>query len=151
MGNVAMLSGRIATERELKTLHPKFARRCSVLYENLAAIHEAGRLKYRFEICEGFRHFSRQTALVAEGVSKEEAWASAHNFGLAADFVPYLTPEEGKMLGRPSGWYWPKITDEAWKILHEQAPIAGVAHPLRWDGPHIEFLQFEEMRKKYLV
>ena len=68
MGKVAMMSGRLATERALKTLHPKFARRCSVLYQNLAAIHEAGRLKYRLEIFEGFRHFSRQTALVAEGV-----------------------------------------------------------------------------------
>ena len=77
MGKVAMLSGRLATERALKTLHPKFARRCSVLYENLAALHEAGRLKYRFEIFEGFRHLGRQNALVAEGVSKAVAWHSA--------------------------------------------------------------------------
>ena len=58
MGKIAMLSGRLATENALKTLHPKFARRCCVLYENLATIHEAGRLKYRLEIFEGFRHYA---------------------------------------------------------------------------------------------
>ena len=151
MAKPVSIIGRSNTKRQLQTLHPKFARRASVLYENLALMHEAGRLQFRLEVFEGFRHFSRQQGLVAEGVSKAGVWQSAHNFGLAADFVPYLDAEEARMLGRPAGWYWPKITDETWKILHEQAAIAGVAHPFSWDGPHIQLLNFDEMRSKYLT
>ena len=140
-------SGRIITADRMASLHPKFQPVVNRLYQNLVLAHEAGRLKYRFEIFEGFRHFSRQRALVAKGVSKAGAWKSAHNFGLGADFVPYLTKDEAKMLARPAGWYWPEITDPCWKILADQAALAGAVHPMAWDGPHVEFVHFRDILK----
>ena len=40
----------------------------------------------------------RQKDLIAKGVSKAGPFQSAHQFGLAADLVPFLTPDEAKAL-----------------------------------------------------
>lgn len=143
--------GAILTQDRIATLHPKFAPIVKRLYQHLLATHEAGRLQFRFEVFEGFRHFGRQVGLVSEGVSKAGPWMSAHNYGLATDFVPYLTKEQARELARPAGWYWPEVSDPAWKILKEQATIAGATCPITWDKPHVEFLGFRDMLKKYLT
>lgn len=132
----------MATNRidSVHSLHPKFAFIVNRLHKNLIRLHQAGSLQFRFEIFETFRHPDRQTSLKAEGVSKSMAWRSAHNYGLACDFVPYLSQAEGKALGVTPGWYWPKITDPCWKILKQEALNAGAIGPIDWDGPHVESL-----------
>ena len=56
--------------------------------------------------------------------TKAQAWQSAHNFGLAADFVPM----------DPDGlWSW--RDDEDWFWLGHRARECGLSQPIKWDRP----------------
>lgn len=124
--------------RSTAELHPAFQSAAEGLYKHLIRLHETGSLKFRFEIFETFRLPSRQKDLLAKGVSKAGPFDSAHQFGCAIDFVPFLSQAEAAALGVRPGWYWPEITDEAWQILKQTAALYGLERPFSWDGPHIQ-------------
>lgn len=124
--------------RTTNELHPTIRGKAEGLHKHLIRLHETGELKLRFEIFETFRLPSRQIDMKAKGVSKAGAFASAHQFGLAIDFVPFLSQQDARALGVRPGWYWPEITDEAWKVLKQTATLYGLHGPLAWDGSHIE-------------
>jgi len=117
----------------------EFARRAKALYEDLARLYEANRLEFRFEIFETYRSGERQDSLFLKGVTKARAGQSPHNFGLACDYVPYLSQAGAVALGVRPGWYWPEASHECWVILAKRAAKAGLVAPIRWDKPHVEF------------
>ena len=98
--------------RDISLLNPKFALVVRRLHEYLIDAHETGRTKTRFEVFETFRDPIRQADLLKKGASKAGPFQSAHQFGLAVDFVPYLTSEEALALGTRigervlPGWSW---------------------------------------------
>lgn len=58
--------------------------------------------------------------------TKARAWSSAHQYGLAVDFVAY----------RDHKWSWD--AGEDWDFLADQAREEGLAVPYRWDRVHVE-------------
>lgn len=131
--------------RGIGLLHPKLSAIATSLSQDLIRSYQAGRTEFRFEVFETFRSPARQIRLKREGTSKAGPWQSAHQFGLAIDFVPYLSQAEAVALGKPVGWYWPPIEDGCWTFLDNRAKTFGVSRTIAWDGPHIEHPLFEEM------
>ena len=123
--------------RSMGSLHPKFVGVFQILKERLVAGYETGVTKTRFEVFETFRGFERQDYLFASGTTKARGGQSAHNFGLAVDFVPvvYNTTQEG-LVGE---WSW--SLHHEWDFLKEVATAMGLENQspsLRWDKPHVQ-------------
>lgn len=133
--------------RGVALLHPKLSAIATSLSKDLIRAYETGRTQFRFEIFETFRSPARQIRLKREGTSKAGPWQSAHQFGLAVDFVPFVSQAEASALGVKVGWYWPGIDDPCWKFLDSRARTFGVSRTLEWDGPHVEHPLFEEIAK----
>lgn len=140
-------------ERDISLLNPEFARRCKRLHEYLIDAHETGRTKTRFEIFETFRHPARQRHLLKIGSTKAAPFQSAHQFGLACDFVPHLSPEEAVALGEKigervlPGWNWHSTHD--YSFLAASAQRFQVAIPITWDPCHVQHPRFYEFRENY--
>ena len=82
--------------RDLRLLHPKFGRAAGLLHQDLIRAYEAGETKTLFKVFETFRDPRRQLDALKKGVSKAGMYQSAHAFGMAADFVPFLSPYEAR-------------------------------------------------------
>jgi len=128
--------------RDTRLLHPKFRWACEGLAKDLIAGYQSGRTKTRFEIFETFRHPDRQNSLLAKGATKARAWQSAHQFGLAADFVPVISEAEATELSDLKGervwpgWNWDSKHD--WDYLRNRANSFKLANNLDWDRPHVQ-------------
>ena len=125
--------------RDFTYCDPEFARRAKALHQQLAVCYEVHATEFKFEIFETYRSAERQNSLFAKGVSKARAGQSPHNFGLAADYVPYLTQAQAIALGVRPGWHWPEASDKCWIVLAKQAAKCGLVAPIRWDKAHVEF------------
>ena len=138
---------------DLDSLNPKFARAVKRLDEYLIDCYETGRTKTRFKIFETYRSPDRQTSMIAQGVSKAGPWQSAHQFGLAVDFVPYMSADDAiaftKLTGHTTvvGWNWHAAND--YSFLAEAARKFDCAAPIKWDPCHIQHPKFEELRKLF--
>lgn len=140
--------------RTIDGLNPKFARQIKRLYEHLIDSYETGRTKTRFEIFETYRSPERQARMLAQGVSKAGPWQSAHQFGLAVDFVPYIVDaDDAAEFWRDTGhspvigWNWHAAND--YSFLAASAQTFGLAAPISWDPCHIQHPKFEELRKVF--
>lgn len=131
--------------RGVALLHPKLSAIAASLREDLVRAYKSGRTEFCFEVFETFRSPARQIRLKREGTSKAGPWQSAHQFGLAVDFVPFLNQAEAEALGVKVGWYWPGATDPCWDFLNKRANTFGVSTPISWDRPHVEHPLFAEI------
>lgn len=129
---------------DISLLHPKFAGVVKRLHEFLIDSHETKRTKTRFEIFETFRDPVRQNRLFAQKTTKALAWQSAHNIGLACDFVPYITGDEAIALSEATGerhfpgWSWHSSHD--WDYLTNAAKRFSLT-TIEWDRPHVQHPQ----------
>lgn len=140
---------RIAT---ITSLHPKFRPIATGIYEDLKRLHQAGKMEFAFEVFETLRLPARQEDAFARKTSKARAWESAHNVGLAADFVPYLTAAQArKYTAKGSsplpGWYWPAVDHPDWITLADIAEIKYGMQTISWDRPHVEHPLFDKIQK----
>jgi len=135
-------------------LHPKMVGPTKRLHEYLIDCHETHRTQFRFEIFETFRSPVDQRNALTKGVSKAGPWQSAHQFGLAVDFVPYLNSSDTAIASkrinkevRP-GWFW-EIGDDHpdWMILRISAEKFGLTRPISWDLPHVQHPLFDKIFK----
>lgn len=139
---------------DISLLHPKFARVCKRLSEYLIDAYETRRTKTRFEIFETYRDPMRQADLLRKRVSKAGPFESAHQCGLACDFVPYLTPDEAIALGELKGekvlpgWNWDSSHDYA--FLAKAAQDHGVYVPISWDPCHVEHKNWRSHRLTFV-
>lgn len=76
---------------------------------------------------EGFRTPERQIQLQAEKRTWVGPWKSAHQWGLAVDFVPKI---KGK-------WSW-DASEEEWSLLKVRAMRCGLSVPIEKDKVHVE-------------
>ena len=138
---------------DLSLLNPKFGRSCKRLHEYLIDAHETGRTKTRFEIFETFREPRRQAHLLKKGVTKAGAFQSPHQFGLAVDFVPYLSPKDAVELGLRKGervlpgWNWDASHD--YGFLATSAKLFNLTVPIAWGPCHVEHPLWREFRHEY--
>ena len=143
----------MAIYRDTTLLHPKFRRICEGLAQDLIRRYEAGETKTRFEIFETYRTPMRQRDLMKKGVSKAGPFQSAHQFGLAADFVPHLSPEEAAALSATTGervfpgWNWHSSHD--YRFLATAAQHFKLSVPITWDPCHVEHPNFVKLREEF--
>jgi len=139
--------------RDTNLLNPEFARQIRGLAQDLILSYETGLTKTRFEIFETFRHPERQKHLVKQGTTKAAPYASAHQFGLAADFVPVLSDEEAASLSMRigervfPGWNWHSTHD--YEFLRKRAIHWKISVPISWDPCHVEHPNFREALKTF--
>lgn len=143
----------MAIERDVSLLNPIFAGRCKRLHDYLIDAYETGRTKTRFEIFETFRHPERQRHLLKIGSTKAAPFESAHQFGLACDFVPYLSSGEAIALGEKTGervlpgWNWHSTHD--YSFLAASAQRFEMSVPISWDPCHVQHPRWYDFRKSY--
>ena len=131
----------------------EFAARATRLHKYLIDAHQTGRTKTRFEIFETYRTPMRQRDLIKKGVSKAGPFQSAHQFGLAADFVPHLSPEEAHRLSDLTGervfpgWNWHSSHD--YRFLATSAQLFKLTVPIAWDPCHVEHPNFTKLREAF--
>lgn len=126
---------------DTRLLHPKFARVAINLQKRLIADHQAGVTKTLFKLFETYRDPMRQLEALAKRTSKAGIFESAHQLGLAADFVPYIDGNEAIALGEKigervnPGWNWNSSHD--WDHLTNTAKRFGLV-TISWDRPHVQ-------------
>lgn len=120
-------------ERRLSLLHP-----CAI--EQFAALaNEPALLKAGFKPFETYRSPMRQLQLYESvpQVTKAQPWQSAHQFGLAVDFVPFIN----------GMWSW--ADHEPWDVLARHALKHGLRVPIAWDKAHVEHPAFARYHDVY--
>lgn len=133
-------------ERSLDLLHPTVRPKFQTLAADLKTGFESGETKTLFLIFETFRSPQRQQYLYHNTTStKSQAWESAHQYGLAGDFVPHLlNAKEGK------GWYWDSTENPPdWQYLRQAARRVGLDVPLKWDKAHVQAPAFTKVRVSF--
>lgn len=118
--------------RDLSLLHPRCVGKFSDLQRRLSDGFARGVTPTRFMPFETYRTPQRQHWLQTHqgGVTKAGAFQSAHNFGLAVDFVPYVNT------GTQGVWSWDLSHD--WSFLKAQAEECGLDNSISWDRPHVQ-------------
>lgn len=106
-----------------------------LLGENLLAAGTAP----GFRLFEGYRSPERQDQLFRQkgaAVTQARAWQSAHQYGLAVDYVWW------------TGQAWSWDASHPWEDLRSAAFMTqNLRTPLKWDLPHIEHPAWEQLRK----
>lgn len=121
-----------AINRSLDDLHPAAREQFKQLAAWLESEYRAGRVKVLFRPFETYRSPVRQLELLARKTTKAGPWQSAHQYGLAVDFVPYP-------------WSW--SDGDHWKFLANGAKRFDLTAPIKWDLPHIEHPDFRQIRR----
>lgn len=123
---------------DLEYLHPFVRLPVEAVQRELSDAFARGQLRYRLHVFETWRSPARQDFLFngAGKVTRVRAWESAHQYGLAADFV-----------GRTkSGWTW-DVPASDWALLRRVAEDHGLAVPAAsWDPGHVEWPHWPDLR-----
>jgi hypothetical protein len=90
----------------------------------------------RFRPNTGYRSPTDQEAAFKRGASKAHAFESAHQFGLAVDFVPW----DG------TKFVWPERSNREWDQLRARAKVWGLVNDIEWDRPHVEHRLWARVR-----
>lgn len=122
-------------------LHPKMRIAARALAQDLIRCHETGRTKTLFKVFETYRGADRQLDVFKKGTSKARPFQSAHQFGLAVDFVAWnLDANVG-----PIGWNWNAANE--YRFLAARAQTFGLTAPIDWDPGHIQHPLWNEWQK----
>jgi len=128
-------------ERSPDWIHP-IARPAFInLASKLAKDYDDGKIDVEFRIFETYRTPQRQEFVNRQGNSKAQAFRSAHQFGLAVDFVPFIP-------GR--GFVW-DVPVSAWDQLRTRASASGMMNDIPWDRSHVEHPLWKDLRQLILL
>ena len=121
---------------DMALIHPMVYGAFDRLRRDLDSMFVLGRTEYRFEVFETYRSPQRQQELFVMGSTKAVPFKSAHQFGLAVDFVPKV---DGK-------WSW-EVPSQSWADLRAAALRVGMDAPISWDRAHVEHPLFNKVRQ----
>lgn len=119
----------------IEDLHPFCRDRFLALQQKLIVNATGG--KPLFLVFETYRSPAKQQQEYKEGDTKAQAWRSPHQWGFAADFVPYVN----------GNWTWDRPEGD-WDYLRQCAIECGLTRPLLWDKPHIEHPDWHYVRSR---
>lgn len=133
-------------------IHPKALVHFQRLEQDLLRAVLAGECAIWFRPFEGYRPPERQLAVFQAGTSKARPFQSAHQYGLAVDFVPFIPKTNlarDTNFDRVSGnWSWDD--NHPWAFLDRVVERNGLLRPIEWDRPHVEHPLWHRV-KGYLV
>ena len=122
-----------ARTADMSLLHPKAREQFLMLEYKLSSAFKLGNLKTWFRPFETYRHPARQAEAVKNRTSRAGPYESAHQFGLAVDFVAWSN-------GR---WSWdPGLP---WDTLRVMAKSEGLLNELSWDRAHVEHPHWQDL------
>lgn len=128
--------------RDMDMLHPLMRGPVERMQIILAKMYADKLTPDNFQVFETWRHPNRQRALGANA-TKASAWRSPHQFGMAADFAVFRSPDTSP----GASWSWADGHD--WALLKRVAKECGLTVPINWDKGHIEHPRWASM-KQYL-
>lgn len=114
-------------------IHPEAIEAFMLLKGDLERDHRYGKVPVLFAPFETYRHPQRQIDALANKTSRAGAYQSAHQFGLAIDFVPNIN---GK-------WSWD--LKHPWDYLRERAHARKLLNELTWDRAHVEHPKWADL------
>lgn len=134
--------------RDIRLVHPAARQAFSELANYLSTAKAKGDTFTEFRVFETYRSPVRQQYLFddASGATKAQAWESAHNFGLAVDFVPYVFQDASYR------WSWEDEHD--WSFLKWASSKFGcgcLSVPIKWDRGHVEHPLWRQVRQTVFV
>lgn len=97
-----------------------------------------GELSQLYLAFDGYRAPQLQLDMVKRNVSKALPWQSAHNYGMAVDFVGWNPAEQ---------WNWQPADSPDWGMIGRIAVNAGMLRPIAWDKPHVEHPLWTSIKK----
>ncbi len=125
------MSSETSRQQDLAVLHP-------VIRESVKRVQQQlDDEKLPFKVFEAFRAPERQRFLYRQGrdlpgdiVTKAKPWGSYHQYGLAVDFVLFVS----------GSWSWKDTGQYAkmWQRLHAIGRQHGL-EPLSWESPHLQY------------
>lgn len=120
---------------DLELLHPAVGMKFRELARSLEAAYATGRTKTLFMTFETYRTPHRQRFLnrTNPSATKASAFQSAHQFGMAVDFVAFDVEH--------SKWSWDEHHD--WAFLKAEAEAYKLTVPIGWDRVHVEAPLFQ--------
>ena len=127
---------------DISDLHAEVRFQFSALTEDLALAYQSNVTQFLLEPFEGLRSPDRQAYLLTEGTTKAGPWKSAHQYGLAVDFVCRRPGPNADRLD----WYWPPAVHNDWEVLAELAAQHGLLTPISWDKPHVEHPYWKQIK-----
>lgn len=122
---------------DLSLLHPIAERAFRELGMSLEADYVKGKIDVRFMPYETYRYPQRQLYFYRKGTSRAMPFRSAHQFGLAVDFVPFQAG---------SGFTW-EVDTKAWDWLRARSREQGLVNELSWDRAHVEHPIWDKVRQ----
>lgn len=121
---------------DLGLLHPLAVKAFRSLDASLKSLAVRGDIPFEFRVFETYRTPQRQQFVHEQGTSRARQYQSAHQFGLAVDFVPWT---------KERGFFWD--TDLAlYSFLKNEATRHGLEVPLSWDRCHVEHPLWDKVR-----
>lgn len=108
--------------------HPLAVKAFRSLEADLKAAYVIGDMPFEFRAFETYRTPQRQKRVLEDGASRARMFQSAHQFGLAVDFVPWTDLKR---------WHW-DVEVHWWSVLKGKALKHGLDAPLSWDKAHVE-------------
>lgn len=121
--------------RDMDYLNPIGILQFVALNEELKQLAAAKRLPI-IQPFETYRTPERQRQMIADRTSKAGMWESAHQYGLAVDFVPRIN----------GVWTW-DVTLDVWDELNRLAKKHGLQNDIAWDRAHVEHPMFYKLRR----
>lgn len=130
-------------------IHPKAVRSFQLLEEDLCRGFLTGETPTWFRPFEGYRAPERQLEMLTNKTSKALPFQSAHQYGLAVDYVGFIG---GKQTGHTriaaptvgGRWSWDASLD--WDYLDAAARRQGLDRSITWDRPHVEHPLWNRIR-----
>ena len=125
------------TQAIFRDLHPVGLQAFKNLTVRLENAWRDEKTRTYFRPFEGHRSPAKQLELGMKRppVTLAGPWQSAHQYGLAVDFVAW----------NGQAWNWDE--DQDWAFLKTTAEECGLLRPIDWDKAHIEHPLFAEMMK----
>lgn len=122
---------------DMRWLNPRCKEAFIRLSAQLRRDYQEGIVKVLFAPFEVYRTPMRQQKLfeLQKNVTGAQAYQSAHQFGLAVDFVPKL-----------DGTKWSWDGSMPWDHLAKRAKEHGLSRPYSWDLAHIEDPYWQDLR-----
>ena len=121
-------------------LHPKCSDAFLTLGWEMVAAFDREETNDLFLPFEGYRNPLNQLLLLRQQTTRAKPFQSAHNYGMAVDFVKVRRDSITTDNTRGLGWTWSDRTPAEkadWTVLHQKAKDCGLLAPITWDKPHI--------------